>query len=174
MIKILWIFVLAPLFLLCLPGASSNAEDPATLSAIQTAYTACVATLAAMPRYAPLAVHGFLAPPARYTHAELTDPSFATAVEARLVADFQQSEARCEVSYRLNLWNLDAALSDLASQGRQLTDVNQLLLIDRKQSWGEFSTYRAQIDANLRQASNAAITARTAGLDQISEGSVPQ
>jgi hypothetical protein len=147
MIKFLRIFVLAPPFLLCLPGAASNAGDLESLPAIQTAYAACIASLAATPRYAPLAAHGFLAPPASYTQPQLTDPSFATPAEAQLIADFQQAEAGCEVNYRIDLINVDTTLSDLASQRRQLTDVNELLLIDGKQTWGQFSTARAQIAA---------------------------
>lgn len=147
MIKLLRIFVLLPLFLLCLPGASSNAEDQKSFSAIETTYNACLASLAAAPHYAPLAIHGFLAPPSRYSQAQLIDPAFATPKEARLLADFQAAEASCEVNLRIDLINVDMSLADLASQTRQLTDVNELLLIDRKETWGQFSTYRAQIAA---------------------------
>jgi len=169
MIKILWMFVLGTLFLLCLPGAAPDAEDPASLTAIETAFSACVAALYVAPHYAPLAVHGFLAPPSQYDHAQLTDPEFATAAEARLVADFQAAEGGCEVNLRIDLMNVDATLSDLVSQRRQLTDVNELLLIDGKENWGAFSTTRAQIDMNIRQASAAAraeMTGQIAGLDQ--------
>ncbi len=165
----LWNFVLGTLFLLCLPGAAPDAEDPASLTAIETAFSACVAALYVAPHYAPLAVHGFLAPPSQYDHAQLTDPEFATAAEARLVADFQAAEGGCEVNLRVDLMNVDATLSDLVSQRRQLTDVNELLLIDGKENWGAFSTTRAQIDMNIRQASAAAraeMTGQIAGLDQ--------
>ncbi len=165
----LWIFVLGTLFLLCLPGAAPDAEDPASLKAIETAFSACVAALYVAPRYAPLAVHGFLAPPSQYSHAQLTDPEFATAAEARLVADFQAAEGGCEVNLRIDLMNVDATLSDLASQSRQLADVNELLLIDRKENWGAFSTTRARIDTNMRQASAvvlAEMAGQTAGLGQ--------
>jgi len=182
MIKMLWIFVLSTPFLLCLPGAAPDAEDPASLTAIETAFSSCIASLDATPRYAPLAIHGFLAPPSRYSRAQLSDPAFATAAEARLVADFEQAEVPCEVDFRINLENVDATLSDLASQSRQLTDVNELLLIDDKENWGEFSTYRAQIDMSLQQASAAALaamsganahnTGQIAGLDQIASGPV--
>jgi len=157
MIKTFWIFVLSPLFLLCLPGAAPNADDPDSLSAIESAFAACVATLDAAQHYAPLAIHGFFAPPSLYTQAQLTDPALATPAEAGLVADFQAAEVSCEVTRRIDLMNVDATLSDLASQSRQMTDVNELLLIDGKETWGEFSTTRAQIESNIRQASAAAI-----------------
>jgi len=165
----LWIFVLGTLFLLCLPGAAPDAEDPASLKAIEGAFASCVATLYVAQHYAPLAVHGFLAPPSQYSVAQLTDPEFATAAEARLVADFQSAEGGCEVNLRIDLMNVDAALSDLVSQSRQLTDVNELLLIDRKENWGAFSTTRARIDTNMRQASAvvlAEMAGQTAGVGQ--------
>lgn len=176
----LWIFVLGALFLLCLPGPAADAEDPASLTGIEAAFSSCVAAIDATPRFAPLAAQGFLAPPSRYARAQLTDPGFASPAEARLVADFEQAESPCEVAFRIDLENVDATLSDIASQSRQLTDVNDLLLIDGKENWGEFSTYRVQIDTSLRQASNAAIaamsgpkadsTGQIAGLDPINFG----
>ncbi len=149
--------MLGGLFLLCLPGLNAGAENPASLNGIEIAFSSCIAMLDASPHYAPLAVHGFLAPPSLYSRAQLTDPEMATPAEARLVADFQQAEGHCEVKRRIDLMNVSATLSDLASQGRQLTDVNELLLIDGKENWGEFSSYRAQLDTSLRQASAAAI-----------------
>jgi len=173
MIKLLWIFVLSDLFLLCLPGNAPDAEEPASLTAIETAFSSCVASLDAAPHYAPLAVHGFLAPPSRYSPAQLTDPGYATPAEARLVADFQAADGACEVNLRIDLMNVDATLSDLASQGWQLTDVNELLLVEDKENWGEFSTTRVRIDVNIRQASAAALTELTGqitGLDQVTAG----
>jgi hypothetical protein len=161
MIKLLGIFAATPLFLLCLPGAPPGAEDPASLAAIKTAFTACIANLDGSPLYAPLAPHGFLAPAALYTQTQLTDPGFATAAEALLVGTFQQAESPCDSALQLDLQNIDTTLSGLAAQGQQQTDVNELLLIDRKESWGTFSTYRTQIDTNLRQATITALSQMT-------------
>jgi hypothetical protein len=130
---------------------AAEAQSEGALPEVYQVYAGCMDGLAGQYMFSPLVRAGFFSDVAGDGGGD-----FVTPPQAALVARFQAQAARCQVDLRTALENMDAGLADGAAQERQLTDANELMLIDRLEDWGAYAGNRRRIEANFWRAAGAA------------------
>jgi hypothetical protein len=136
---------------LALAAGAARAQPVGGLPRVYGRYAGCLDGLAARTAYAPLAGAGF------FGDGGTAGGVFVTPAQAVLVARYQADAATCQVELRTALENVDANLADLATQERQLSDVNELLLVDRAEDWAAYRLNRRRIETDFWRAARAAV-----------------
>lgn len=125
----------------------AQAQTASEVKAAYGAYAGCMGKLAGQDAFRPLSAAGFFSGSAGAGGSALVTPA-----QALLVAQFQAQAASCQVGLRAALETVDAGLADAAAQARQLTDANELMLIDRWEDWAAYAANRRRIEGGFWQA----------------------
>jgi len=135
---------------------TARAQPAGGVGEVYGAYAGCLERLAGQDGFLPLREAGFFSDVATDGGGEMVTPA-----QAQQVARFQARAASCQVDLRTALENVDTGLADLAGQERQLTDANELMLIDRLETWNAYIDNRRRIEGDFWRA--AARPAEEAG-----------
>lgn len=167
--------------LLCLaallaPGTALSQQDPSVVqyNSANASVIACVQNLNSNPAYAPLLPYGMLHSWNEYTVDQLADTSYISDNDIQLVKNYQSARLQCMTQFENDLAPVDTRLSDGVERERQLFEQNDLLLIRRKETWGQFSINRENIASAYQAAMDSVIQEKNAEVEQANNISAQQ
>lgn len=161
----------------CVPDQQ---QDPIVLqyNNANTRLNACVDNLNTLvehnPEYAPLIPYGILASWNGYTIGQLSDTSYISVGDSQLVENYLSARLQCMTQYANDLSTVDARFSEVVERDHQLTEQNDQLLLQRKETWGQFSTNREQIGSGYQAAMGSVIQEKNAEYEQANNLAVQQ
>jgi len=116
--------------------------------AVQTR-SACLETVAYKPEFAPLLPHVFMTTPSM---AQLTDETYATNEEARLLALQHDDVMQCLNTYIAAIGPIFPQAVPIYIEARDEVTARTALLIERKITWAESARRSMAINERLHQA----------------------